>query len=164
MTPTGGSHGKSHRTTKILSHASRRRGGRVAGGDVGAAAGEATDHRVLGLRLRPMAIGSLLFCSGCAYSAGSKVATSSSSIAGRREAAIAPPCSRPSSSDSKSILLSHMQSQWFSQQSRRHRLFAAAADPVGTGLVASLARPGGNVTGLSAQHTELAGKRLALLR
>src|SRR5262249_47645243 len=49
MTPTGGSHGKSHRTTKILSHASRRRGGRVAGGDVGAAAGEATDHRVLGL-------------------------------------------------------------------------------------------------------------------
>jgi len=43
-------------------------------------------------------------------------------------------------------------------------VFAAAADPVGTGLVASLARPGGNVTGLSAQHTELAGKRLALLR
>src|SRR5262249_12361383 len=33
----------------ILSHACRRRGGRVAGGDVGAAAGEATDHRVLGL-------------------------------------------------------------------------------------------------------------------
>src|SRR5262249_4416820 len=43
-------------------------------------------------------------------------------------------------------------------------VFAAAADPVGTGLGASLARPGGNVTGLSAQHTELAGKRLALLR
>ena len=43
-------------------------------------------------------------------------------------------------------------------------VFAAAADPVGTGLVASLARPSGNVTGLSAQHTELAGKRLALLR
>src|SRR5262249_12361382 len=43
-------------------------------------------------------------------------------------------------------------------------VFAAAADPVGTGLVTNLARPGGNVTGLSAQHTELAGKRLALLR
>jgi putative ABC transport system substrate-binding protein len=43
-------------------------------------------------------------------------------------------------------------------------VFGVAADPVGTGLVASLARPGGNVTGLSAQSTDLAGKRLALLR
>ena len=43
-------------------------------------------------------------------------------------------------------------------------VFAAAADPVGTGLVASLARPGGNVTGLSIQPTDLAGKRLELLR
>jgi putative ABC transport system substrate-binding protein len=43
-------------------------------------------------------------------------------------------------------------------------LFAAAADPLGMGLVASLSRPGGNVTGLSTQHTDLAGKRLELLR
>jgi len=43
-------------------------------------------------------------------------------------------------------------------------VFAVAADPVGTGLVASLARPGGNVTGLSIQATDLAGKRLGLLR
>src|SRR5262245_3147019 len=43
-------------------------------------------------------------------------------------------------------------------------VFAAAADPLGTGLVASLARPGGNVTGLSAQNTDLAGKHLELLR
>jgi putative tryptophan/tyrosine transport system substrate-binding protein len=43
-------------------------------------------------------------------------------------------------------------------------LFAAAGDPVGSGLVASLARPGGNVTGLSQQQTETAGKRLELLR
>jgi ABC-type uncharacterized transport system substrate-binding protein len=43
-------------------------------------------------------------------------------------------------------------------------VFAAAGDPVGTGLVASLARPGGNVTGLSVQQTDVAAKRLELLR
>jgi putative ABC transport system substrate-binding protein len=43
-------------------------------------------------------------------------------------------------------------------------VFAAAGDPVGTALVASLARPGGNVTGLSLQQTETTGKRLELLR
>jgi len=43
-------------------------------------------------------------------------------------------------------------------------VFAAAADAVGSGLVASLARPGGNATGLSDQVTESAGKRLQLLR
>jgi putative ABC transport system substrate-binding protein len=37
-------------------------------------------------------------------------------------------------------------------------------DPLGTGLVASLARPAGNLTGLSAQNVDLAGKRLELLR
>jgi putative ABC transport system substrate-binding protein len=43
-------------------------------------------------------------------------------------------------------------------------VFAVAGDPIGTGLVASLARPGGNVTGLSLQTTDLVGKRLELLR
>jgi putative tryptophan/tyrosine transport system substrate-binding protein len=43
-------------------------------------------------------------------------------------------------------------------------VFAGAGDPVGTGLVASLARPGGNVTGLSNQSTDLAAKRIELLR
>jgi len=42
-------------------------------------------------------------------------------------------------------------------------VFAVATDPVGSGYVASLARPGGNVTGLSAQQSDLAGKRLELL-
>src|SRR5262249_48560369 len=42
-------------------------------------------------------------------------------------------------------------------------VFAIGTDPVGSGYVASLARPGGNVTGLSAQQRDLAGKRLDLL-
>jgi putative tryptophan/tyrosine transport system substrate-binding protein len=43
-------------------------------------------------------------------------------------------------------------------------VFAVAPDPVGTGLVASLARPDGNVTGLSVQATDLVGKRIEFLR
>jgi len=43
-------------------------------------------------------------------------------------------------------------------------VFTLPGDPVGTGLVASLARPGGNVTGLSSQTTDLSGKRLEVLR
>ena len=43
-------------------------------------------------------------------------------------------------------------------------VFALAVDPVGSGFVNSLSRPGGNVTGLSVQGPDLAGKRLELLR
>jgi putative tryptophan/tyrosine transport system substrate-binding protein len=43
-------------------------------------------------------------------------------------------------------------------------VFAMTGDPVGTGLVAHLARPGGNVTGLSTQTTDTASKRIELLR
>jgi putative ABC transport system substrate-binding protein len=43
-------------------------------------------------------------------------------------------------------------------------VFAGVADPVGTGLVTSLARPGSNVTGLSNQHVDLVGKRIEMLR
>jgi putative ABC transport system substrate-binding protein len=43
-------------------------------------------------------------------------------------------------------------------------VFAAVGNPVGAGLVASLARPGGNVTGASNQTSDLAGKRLGILR
>jgi putative tryptophan/tyrosine transport system substrate-binding protein len=43
-------------------------------------------------------------------------------------------------------------------------VFAVGIDPVGSGLVASLAEPGRNVTGLSIQANDLAGKRLELLR
>jgi putative ABC transport system substrate-binding protein len=43
-------------------------------------------------------------------------------------------------------------------------VFAVAPDPLGTGLVTSLSRPGGNVTGVSNQSADLAGKRLEILR
>ena len=43
-------------------------------------------------------------------------------------------------------------------------VFAASGDPVRLGLVASLAKPGGNITGLSNQSADLPGKRLGLLR
>jgi putative ABC transport system substrate-binding protein len=43
-------------------------------------------------------------------------------------------------------------------------VFAIAIDPLGSGLIASLARPGGNVTGLSSSQTDVAPKRLELLR
>jgi putative ABC transport system substrate-binding protein len=43
-------------------------------------------------------------------------------------------------------------------------VFALSPDPIGSGLVNSLAHPGGNITGLSQQATDIAGKRLGLLR
>jgi putative ABC transport system substrate-binding protein len=43
-------------------------------------------------------------------------------------------------------------------------VFASAGDPVGNGIVASLAKPGGNITGMSVLSTDLAGKRLEVLR
>jgi putative ABC transport system substrate-binding protein len=43
-------------------------------------------------------------------------------------------------------------------------VFGAVSDPVGTGLVASLARPGGNITGLANQVSDTAGKKLEILR
>ena len=43
-------------------------------------------------------------------------------------------------------------------------VFVGVSDPVGTGLVESLARPGGNVTGLSNQNRDVASKRIGLLR
>jgi putative ABC transport system substrate-binding protein len=60
-----------------------------------------------------------------------------------------------------SVILSSKAGQAFSTIPT---VFATASDPVGSGLVTSLARPGGNITGLSNQQSEIASKRLELLR
>jgi putative ABC transport system substrate-binding protein len=43
-------------------------------------------------------------------------------------------------------------------------IFAPAGDPIGTGLVSNMARPGGNITGFTTYESEIAGKRLELLK
>ena len=50
------------------------------------------------------------------------------------------------------------------QATREIPIFVIAGDPIGTGLVASLARPGGNITGLSNMGSEAAGKCVELFR
>jgi ABC transporter substrate binding protein len=93
---------------------------------------------------------------------------SRSSIAGRSHASNVHPRSSPNLFDLKSMSLLRTEPQTSSQQRRQQSVipivFAAVADPVGNNLVAGLARPGGNVTGLSAQKPDLAGKCLELLR
>ena len=95
----------------------------------------------------------------------------------RRQAAKAVElASRANNSCSKGRLLG-LAEKWLDLSDRTHRnrrpvmacehplvRFALGRDPVGAGLVAGLARPGGNVTGLSSQSTDLIGKRLELLR
>jgi putative ABC transport system substrate-binding protein len=49
------------------------------------------------------------------------------------------------------------------QATRVIPIITVSADPVSTGFVASLAHPGGNVTGVAIMHTELSGKRLEIL-
>ena len=76
------------------------------------------------------------------------------------------PRSLPNSFGSRSMSLLRTQRQTFLRQSRdvsHPDVFAAVADPVGIGVVDSLARPGGNITGLSNQFTDAAGKQVELL-
>src|SRR5262249_32646801 len=114
-------------------------------------------------RPRPGALGLPPLRSGCANSAGSRAELSRSRFAGPMGAPNALPRSRPSSFDSRSMSFSRRELRSL-RQNRPPRSSRSCSRWRGTGVVTSLARPGGNVTGLSAQSTELVGKRLELLR
>ena len=107
-------------------------------------------------------------CSGCANLAGSRAGRSQSNIDGRRVGTSVSPRSPLSSSGSRvDVIVTAATAPVIAAKQATSVIpivFAVAGDPVGSGLVASLARPGGNVTGLSLQQTDLAAKRLELLR
>ena len=107
-------------------------------------------------------------CSGCENSAGARAAISRSSIAGARDALSGSAKSQPSSSSARStVILTHDTPPALAAKQATSSIpivFATAGDPIGAGIVASLARPGGNITGLSSQTPDAAGKELELFR
>src|SRR5260370_1242148 len=221
----GGSHGKLHRTTKILSHA-RRRGG-VAARGAGAAAGDAGDEdfrcssllyvsskedapRMSGIGWRQsMQRRELITLLAGAALIGPPTATAQTPKVYRLGTLTAGPPMSPASGDAAVLIgaltqrgytlgqnltyeargaagkLSQMPQQM--QELKRANvdvvvtvsypaaliakssgiptvIATGSGDPVASGLVASLARPGGNVTGLSDVATTLSTKRLSLLK
>jgi putative ABC transport system substrate-binding protein len=93
---------------------------------------------------------------------------SRSSIAGRRDATNASPSSWLSSVRLKvDIIVTQGTPAVIAAKQATSAIpivFPIAGNPVANGLVASLARPGGNATGLTNQTADLAGKRIELLR
>ena len=142
-------------------------GGTAAAWPLAARAQQAARCRPSGFwarpRLRPPVHGPPLSCSDCANSAGSRAATVAIEYRwaeGRSErfAEIAAEFVRLK----VDVIVTRGSPQSLAAKQATSVIpivFATAGDPVGTGLVASLARPGGNVTGLSIQATDLAGKR-----
>jgi len=103
----------------------------------------------------------------CASSDGSKERISRPSIDSQKESLIGSPVLRgPGSSQGGSDRDHRERTSTCGQE--RHQRYPhrddELSDPVGEGLVASLARPGGNVTGFSASSYELSTKRLEILK
>ena len=151
-----------------IHHARRRRGGRLAARRTGAAAGQAADIGILGTATAPVwATWTAAFVQRLrelGFTEGRNVALEYRWAEGRPErfAQIAAEFVRlkvdviviagssvPAVKQATSVI---------------PIVFAIANDPLAGGLVTSLSRPGGNVTGLSNQGVDLAGKRLELLR
>ena len=105
------------------------------------------------------------FYSGCTNSVGAKAGTSRLNIAGRKEVASAMPIIAAEFVRLKVDVIVTVGGNIAKQATSDIPIvFALAGDPIGQGLVASMARPGGNITGMSLQALDLAGKRLEILR
>src|SRR5262249_44153187 len=163
--PTGGSHGKPHRTTTILSHAWRGGSG-VAVGGACAADGKAPDHRARGRR-HTFDTGRLdrRLCAATAraWLAGEPNSRNQGALGGGTQRTLQRNRCRVRPTQGRCIVTQGTPATIAAKQvtSVIPIVFVGIGDPVGTGLVASLARPGGNVSGLSAQMTDTAPKPLA---
>ena len=118
-------------------------------------------------RLRPKPTALPPSRTGCTNSAGRKAARSLSSIAGPKDAAKAAEIAAEFVGLKVDVIVTSGTPQVIAAKQATTTIpivFVPAGDPVRSGLVASLARPGGNVTGLTSMAADLAGKRLQLLR
>ena len=114
-----------------------------------------------------MAHGLARWCSGCANSVGSRVATLQSSIAGRRGASSTWQFAAEFVQLKVDVIVTAATPTTLAVKQATSSIpivFAAVGDWIGAGLVVSLARPGGNVTGLWLQQSDTASKTLELLR
>jgi hypothetical protein len=118
-------------------------------------------------RLKPRANGTPLFASGCPRSARSMVAISQSNIVGRGVATSVFLISPPEFVRLKvDVIVTYGTAPVLAAKEATSTIpivFAATTDPVGIGLVASLARPGRNITGMANQAPDIADKRIELV-
>ena len=109
----------------------------------------------------------MLLCSGCINLAGSKGTPSLSDVAGESRTERFPEIATDLVRLPVDICLATSTAAALACKQATTVIpvmFPLTGDPQGTGLVVSLARPGGNITGLSNQAADLAGKRLEILR
>jgi ABC-type uncharacterized transport system substrate-binding protein len=142
-----------------------RRHGRSRRGHSSGKSGRPSDYSARA-RTRRSAIGPRPSSSGCASSVGSRAAISRSIWAEGRSERFAKLADELVQLNVDMIVTHNTPPTLAAKQatSAIPIVFATAGDPIGTGIVASLARPGGNITGLSSQSPDAAGKRLDFLR
>ena len=109
--------------------------------------------------------GSPRSCSGCTNLAGLKIVPLPSSIAGRKGDRAIHEIAAELVRLKVDVIVTSGTAIMAAKQATSviPIVFAVAVDPLGTGLIGSLARPGGNLTGLSLQQTDLGAKRLEIM-